>query len=70
MSDEKTYEHRNGVAGAGGETAETEHRDAARPGGEQRNELDPDRRNREERRGPRTHDDTRIDPDPRFGEKG
>jgi hypothetical protein len=69
MAEEGAYDHRNEVAGSGsGErSAETEHRDTARPE-EQTNELAPGGRREHPERGPTTHDDTRIDPDPRFGE--
>lgn len=65
MSDKGAYEHRTGAGGAG-ESAETEHRDTARPLQPESNEIDLERRNEEQRYGPRTHQPTRIDPDPRF----
>jgi hypothetical protein len=70
MTEKQPYQHRSDVVGSRSAegNAETEHRDAARPSGEERNELDPEQRNRQDGYGPRTHQDTRIDPDPRFEE--
>lgn len=72
MSEQQPYQHQGEIAGTRGEeaSAETEHRDAARPSGEGRNELNPDERNRQDDHGPRTHEATRIDPDPRFEDGG
>lgn len=70
-NDKHPYRHGGRMTGFGSasESKETEHRDTARPAADERNELDPERRNREKRYGPRTHEDTRIDPDPRFADE-
>jgi hypothetical protein len=67
MSGKQPYEHEGEVAGARRETAESEHRESARPAGPRTNELDVEARKREQPRRS-THQDTRIDPDPRFEE--
>jgi hypothetical protein len=71
MSEKQPYEHSGKVMGSGADspTPETEHRDTARPTDQERNELNPEQRNKEKAYGPRTHQDTRIDPDPRFEEE-
>lgn len=70
MEGKKPYQHRSEGTGFGfdEESAELEHRDTARPRQQERNELNPAERNREKQHGPETHQDARIDPDPRFDE--
>jgi hypothetical protein len=72
MSDRQAHDHQGEVVGSdpGARSAETEHRDLARPAEQAPNELAPDQRQQHPDRGPTTHRDTRIDPDPRFGETG
>jgi hypothetical protein len=65
MAEKQPYDHDSEIAGNGGENAESEHRDTARPTGPRPNELDVEERNREQPRRT-THQDTKIDPDPRF----
>lgn len=61
-SDRPATEHQQTTTtgGAGGRTAETEHRDLARPEENETNELRPDERGRPDGIGPTTHDDTRF----------
>jgi hypothetical protein len=66
MSEKKPYDHQGDVAGSTGESAESEHRDTARPAAPPPNEIDVAERNREEPPRRTTRQDTRIDPDPRF----
>jgi hypothetical protein len=68
MADQNAYEHSGEVTGQGADSPspQTEHRDTARPTGDRPSELNPEERNRETKYGPRTHQATRIDPDPLF----
>jgi hypothetical protein len=68
MSENRPYEHSSTSTGGSGDgdSAQTEHRDTARPTGDQPNESTPEERNERSNYGPRTQPATRIDPDPLF----
>ena len=64
MPNEKSaYEHNDNVTGFGadrGTSPSTEHRETTSASPEDRNELDPEQRQRPDPYGPRTHKDTNI----------
>lgn len=63
MKDKDAYQHQGEVAGFGSADSGSEaneHRPTTADSAEERNEIDPEERNRQKRYGPTTHDDTKV----------
>jgi hypothetical protein len=64
MADDKNaYNHSDDITGFGadrGSSPSTEHRETTSTSADDRNELDPEQRQRPDAYGPRTHKDTNI----------